>query len=250
MKCCINYVVVGKRDISLLNTSIKSIRKYCDYDINIFFDQEAESDDLRKTEEYKNINFFRFDRLKYPTREENRNSSLFRLVSLRETSKNYDISLYLDNDIAVVNKGFLEGFKISEHFGFCMVQNPRTFITTYEKDMGDIDIGWDVLPYDHAYLRDMPRYMASYNMGVMFFNKNHDSSLFLEEIINEQIKNPSRGQAGLYRTMWKCKFSPYNLPVNWLVCKKDVGIKRPLSLHLGHDPVLEWWKKEFENKEI
>ena len=141
MKYCINYVLVGTRDISLLDISIKSIRKYCDYDINIFYDEEVEDSQLNIFNNYNNINFYKFNRIKYPIREENRNSSLFRLISLRETSKNYDVSLYLDNDIAIVNPGFLEGFKISKHFGFCMVQNPRTFITTHENDMGDIDLG-------------------------------------------------------------------------------------------------------------
>ena len=87
--------------------------------------------------------------------------------------------------------------------------------------------------------------MMALNMGVMFYNRHHHSSFFLGELIKEQLSNPSRGQAGLYRTMWKCKFSPYNLPVNWLVCRKHVGIKRPLALHAGHKPVLEWWEKEF-----
>ena len=250
MKCSINYVLIGERDGVLLDTSIRSVRKHCNYDINIFVEEHVSTSTIESLlVSNKNIDIIKFNRLNYPTREENRNSSLFRLVALREASKKYDISLYLDNDIVVVHKGFFEGFKISNHYGFCMVQNPRTFITTFENDMGDVDIGWDVLPYDHAYLSDMPRYMASYNMGVMFYNRQHYSSFFLGDLIQEQASNPSRGQAGLYRTMWKHKFSPYNLPVNWLVCRKHVGIQRPLSLHLGHEPVKEWWEKDFKNEE-
>ena len=243
MNCSINYVLVGERDKHLLIESIKSVRKYCDYDINIFVDEQVE--DISEIKNFKNIHFCHFNRIKYPIREENRNSSLFRLVALSEASKNYDVSLYLDNDIIIVHQGFFEGFDISGHYGFCMVENPRTFITTHENDMGDIDIGADVLPYDEAYLSDMPRYMTAYNMGVMFYNRNHPSASFLDTLIDEQKRNSSRGQAGLYRSMWKVKFAPYCLPVNWLVCKKHVGIKRPLSLHCGHQPVLEWWKNEF-----
>jgi len=244
MHCCINYVVPGTRDIEYLFKSISAIRKYCDYDINIFYDQESTQYDWSKINEYKNINMFQFNRIKYSQREENRNSSLYRLISIKEMSKKYDHVLYLDNDILVVHEGFFEGFGISKNFGFCMAENPRTFITTNEGDMGDIDIGADVAPYDLAYLSDMPRYMTCYNMGVMFYTKNKNTEPFLEELINEQIKNPSRGQAGLYRTMWKTKFAPYCLTRNWLACHQDVNIKRPLAVHYSDEAINKMWREK------
>ena len=109
--------------------------------------------------------------------------------------------------------------------------------------MGDIDRGADVLPYDHQFLKSMPEYMTSYNMGVTFATKQ--DSDFIDELVKEQQQNPSRGQAGLYRTIWKTKKAPYCLPINWLVCKKHCGIERPLSLHVGHPNVYNWWKKDY-----
>ena len=85
--------------------------------------------------------------------------------------------------------------------------------------------------------------MTAYNMGVMFYSKMSEG--FLDELINEQHTNPSRGQAGLYRTIWKTKIAPYCLPINWLVCKKHCDIDNPLSLHAGHANVLERYEKEF-----
>ena len=97
--------------------------------------------------------------------------------------------------------------------------------------------------YDKDFIKDMPKYMTSYNMGVIFSSK--DDKLFIEKIRDEQISNPSRGQAGLYRTIWKTKRVPYCLAINWLVCKKHEGIERPLALHVGHRNIFNWWNRSF-----
>jgi hypothetical protein len=192
-----------------------------------------------------NVTFKKFERIRYPQREENRNSSLWRLISLKESE--YDVTLYLDNDIYIVHEGFFEGFDIAYHYGISMVQNPRMFIKTYEGNIGDLDKGMDVLPFDKNFCKDMPNYMNSYNMGVTFHNKHDEKSeVFLDNLIWEQQNNPSRGQAGLYRTIWKTKMFPYCLPVNWLVCKEHNGIEHPLSLHVGHNEIYEWWKEEYD----
>lgn len=239
MSVGVTYVLVGNRDLQHLENSVSILRSYIpDIDIKIYHDYDFKSDILSSL----NVRYRKFKREKYSTREENRNSSLWRLISLQESE--HDVTLYLDNDIYIVHPGFFKGFKIAENFGTCMVQNPRMFIKTLERDMGDLDIGTDVLPYDHNFLKNMPEYMTSYNMGVTFSTKNDIA--FIEELIKEQKENPSRGQAGLYRTIWKTKKAPYCLPINWLVCKKHYGIERPLSLHVGHPNVYDWWKKEFK----
>ena len=234
----ITYVLMGPRDLLVLKKSISIIRKFdTDIDIKIYHDIDLNFSEF----ESLNVRFRKFDRISYPIREENRNSSYWRLVSLLESD--HDCTLYLDNDIFVVHKGFFEGFRIAKEYGTAMVQNPRMFIATYEKDMGDADIGNDVLQYDKEFIKDMPKYMTSYNMGVMFSSK--DDKSFIEKIRDEQISNPSRGQAGLYRTIWKTKRAPYCLPINWLVCKKHEGIERPLALHVGHRNILNWWNRSF-----
>lgn len=234
----ITYVLIGERDLQVLRRSISIIRSFKkDIHIKVYHDIEINPSDF----ENLNVEFRQFDRIKYPKREENRNSSYWRLISLLESE--HDCTLYLDNDIFVVHEGFFEGFEIAKYYGTCMVQNPRMFITTEERDMGDADIGNDVLLYDRQFLKDMPKYMTSYNMGVMFSSKNDKD--FIKEIAEEQLNNPSRGQAGLYRTIWKTKRAPYCLPINWLVCKKHEGIERPLSLHVGHPNILNWWRRSF-----
>ena len=219
MSIGIKYVLVGPRDLPHLERSISIVRSYAPkIDIEVYHDYDFQSPVISNL----NIRTKKFDRISYPTREENRNSSLWRLLALQNSE--HDVTLYLDNDIYIVHPGFFKGFEIAKNFGTCMVQNPRMFIKTFEKDMGDIDRGADVLPYDHQFLKSMPEYMTSYNMGVTFATKQ--DSDFIDELVKEQQQNPSRGQAGLYRTIWKTKKAPYCLPINWLVCKKHCEIGR------------------------
>lgn len=243
------YVLIGERDVKFLLKSIELIQSL-DSSLIIEVWHDIEESRLEKfIENYSiklNCSLKKFNRIKFNTREENRNSSYFRIKALLDSEA--DNTLYIDNDIFPVHKGFLEGFKICHHYGLSMVQNPRDFIKTYEGNIGDLDIGADVLDYDKQSCSKMPYYMASYNMGVMFHSKNDEKGTrFLESLLDEQQTNPSRGQAGLYRTMWKEKYSPYCLPVNWLVCRRHEGIANPLSLHVGHKNILSWWLKEFNN---
>ena len=230
------YVLVGNRDLSLLFRSISSVRRFSNIPITIWSDSEI-------IMPIDNVNIRVFDRKKYPgsNREENRNSSLYRLIALKESS--HKNTLYLDNDIMVVHKDFFDGFNIAENYGITMVENPRQFIKS-NFNIGDLDVGADVNDYDRKFLNNMPNGMMALNMGVMFYNNM--SLEFLNELIWEQENNPSRGQAGLYRTIWKTKKFPYALPFQWLVCRKHIGINNPLALHCGHPNILNWYNKEFQ----
>ncbi len=237
------YVLIGHRDVEKLTNSVKIFKSFApNTPVTIYHDIPEEEVLL---EDIPGVSFKEFNRVNYPVREENRNSSLYRLVALQESP--HDSTLYLDNDIYIVHPGFFEGFKIAHYYGISMVQNPRMFIKTGERNIGDLDIGADVLAYDHKFCNDMPLYMTSYNMGVMFYSKHHGpSKQFLQALVDEQRTNPSRGQAGLYRTIWKTRYAPYCLPINWLVCKKHCGIENPLALHVGHANVEQWWEREFK----
>ena len=239
------YVLIGNRDINRLGLSIQTVRRFSDFPILIWADTDNLINILQNWIQENNINnitFKKFDRIKYPNsnREENRNSSLFRLKALKEST--FDNTLYLDNDIAVVNKIFFEGFDIANDFGITMVENPRQFIKS-PFGIGDLDKGKDVVQYDKDFTKNMPNCMMGLNMGVMFYNKK--SELFLNELIWEQENNPSRGQAGLYRTIWKTKQFPYALPFQWLVCKEHIKINNPIALHIGHDNIFKWFMEEF-----
>ena len=236
----ITYVVIGPRDFLKLKQSIALIRQF-DKQIPIRVYHDVDENNLSFLRNY-GVEYRKFERLKFPVREENRNSSYWRLISLMESE--YETTLYLETAIVIVHPGFFEGFNIAKHYGISMVQNPRMFIKTYERNIGDLDIGVDVLPYDKNFVKDMPNYMTSYNMGVTFYSRK--SLNFLKELIAEQEQNPSRGQAGLYRTIWKTKQAPYCLPINWLVCKKHCDTENPLSLHVGHENVLQRYNREFK----
>ena len=234
------YVLVGNRDVNHLSKSIELLRSFSpDIPVIVYLETQEQVAQLSRT--FRNVTFEKFKRHPHSAREENRNSSYWRLISLLESP--FENTLYLDNDVFVVHPGFLEGFKISEHYGISMAQNPRMFISTYEGNIGDVDKGKDVDQYDKLYVKDMPKYMTSLNMGVMFYNKK--SETFLKELIHQQTEHPSRGQASLARAIWTTKTQPYTLPINWLVCKKHINIEHPLSLHAGHSNIYEWWKRDF-----
>lgn len=233
--CCIIYVLVGPRDLHHLLESIRTVRifkpnikiiVYSDIDIDIM-----------------NVDIIKYERVEYSTREENRNSSLIRLVALTENEvRNV---CYLDNDIYVVNEGFFNGFDIAERYGLCLPQNPRIWITSKEK-AGDLDIGTDVTESDKAI--DLPKYMASMNMGVMFYcancrnNTAKNSSTFLSRLIYNQRYYGSRGQASLYRTIAGWDYHPYVLPQQYCACR-DIEI--PLAIHAGNKVMIDIYNKKY-----
>lgn len=238
------YVICGARDLSNghLSNSIESVRKHLgNININIWSDINIPDIGQDKVTKYESLHF--------DERMGNRNSSLFRLMALRDSD--YENTLYLDNDIYIVNNFISNGFLISKDFGISMVENPRNFIfgptDSRTKDpKGDLDIGADVCEMDKEALVSMPLGMTALNMGVIFYNNR--SLDFLNCAIEEQQNIPSRGQAALARTIWKTKTSPYVLSRNWLVCRRDVGCETPIALHAGHSEVKEWWEKGWRDK--
>jgi len=236
------YVLCGSRDLDNghLGNSISSVRKYIgDIDINVWSDIDIPDLGQDHVTKYKTVNF--------DERRGNRNSSLFRLHALKKSA--FRNTLYLDNDVYVVNRFINNGFDIAENFGIAMAQNPRRFIFAPTDDrtaspMGDLDIGADVGPMDLGALREMPRGMTALNMGVIFYNSK--SSSFLDCIIDEQEFMPSRGQASLARAIWRKKTSPYALCENWLVCRSEVKCETPIAVHAGHPEVKLWWERELK----
>ena len=78
MSVGITYVLVGQRDLAHLEKSVSIIRTYVpNVDIKIYHDYDVQS----KILDSHRVRYRKFDRTKYPTREENRNSSLWRLIS-------------------------------------------------------------------------------------------------------------------------------------------------------------------------
>lgn len=218
------YVLVGNRDLSHLRTSIRTVRRY-DIPITVYSDIELDID----------ADVVRFQRVKHPVREENRNSSLIRLIALRDSP--HDCTCYLDNDVYVVDSAFLEGFAIAERFGVAMPINPRLTIKK------ELDKGVDVLPCHKELLKAIPGNLTAFNAGLFYAHKI--ASPFLKRAVEIQSANSGRGQANLIQTVWETGTAPYILPKNWLVCSEDCGTDNPITLHAGHRLILEWYKKDF-----
>lgn len=233
------YVLCGLRDLKLLEQSIQIIKSNDpDFYITVYYNEETGYDNVK----HLSVNLKSYKRKAYDRREENRNSSLMRLESLID-SESKSIA-YLDNDVFIVDwTKFLNGFEIAKIWGLALPLNPRNFLKT------ELDIGADVSDRDKNTLAKTPQYMPAVNMGVMFychFAKSRPGH-FMNDLILKQRLYPSRGQMALYYTMWIQTFTPLLLPYQWLVCQKHVGIDNPICLHVGHKPVMEWWKKEFKN---
>ena len=243
------YVLHGDRDIRFLMQSVRELRKFCpDIPVIVYYHLEDRGllDVLRSVLPENNIEFKEYAPLEFEDtkdRAPHRNSDIQRTKALINSS--FENTVYIDNDVYVVHRGFLEGFRISDKFGCAMAMNPRWYASTMEGDSGDLDIGADVSEYDRAQVAKMPKYMTAVNIGLIFYNKSsHD---FMEAFLSEQEKHPSRGQAAIIRAMWATGKYPFILPPNWLACSKHETIEKPIALHVGHENILKLWQDNFSN---
>jgi|GEM_PF-6181333 hypothetical protein len=230
------YVLVGKRDIGHFVTSVRLLRRACP-NVPVLAYYDGTPSDISQL--VGGIEVRQFERVKFPHREEVRNSDLCRLRAL--LSSPFEVTVYLDNDIYVVHAGFAEGFRMASEFGLAMPINPRSFVATYEGTLGDLDIGEDVTSYDREFLKDMPKYSTSYNSGLMFFA--FKSKELVSAWLDELLAVPSRGQAALYRAVWRTHLFPYILAANWLVCDEDRFTDFPITVHAGHPRVVQVVRK-------
>lgn len=229
------YVVVGERDHADFLESVGCLRRFApELPVVVYHDGDLPV----ALSAFDRIDCRRFSRTRYDSREENRNSSLWRLQALLDSP--FASSLYIDNDVFAVHPGFMAGFRIAEKYGLSLPLNPRHFIRTDEGTLGDADIGADVDDYDRGVLSAMPPYMTAYNMGVMFYSAR--SRQLVAAILDEQLRHPTRGQAALYRTIWRTGFVPFALAPNWLVCAEHLHLACPLALHVGHAAIRDWYR--------
>lgn len=143
----------------------------------------------------------------------------------------YSSILYLDDDMLIVNKDFVQGFDLAEKFGFCLPLNPRSFVGV------DAAIGVDVPNLERQV--KIP-FATAYNCGTMFINKLHlGLRYFLRAYCDYLMNNPMRGPLAVWKTVEKTSIVPYILPSQWCVCAEDVGCHNPIILHYGHRKVQE-----------
>ncbi len=233
------YVLHGRRDAALLATSIRVLRAHgAAIPVRVYHDTDLSLSDLGSPSDVELVRYEPFEGSDLPTAPSNRQ----RLVALLESP--YDTTIYLDNDVFVVDPAFFDGFEIGSHYGLSLPQNARKFFYTRTGTIGDMEVGRGVTEYDRHATADMPRHMMAYNTGLIIYN--HRSKAFVRRWLEEFDAYPSRGQAALCRTVWATRQAPLALPVNWLVCSRDEGLELPITLHVGHGNIMAWWKREFE----
>lgn len=233
------YVLHGRRDAAMTATSIQILRSHgAAMPVRVYHDTDLSLADLGRPSDVDLIRYDPFEGSDLPTAPSNRQ----RLVALLESP--YDTTIYLDNDVFVVDPAFFDGFEIGSAYGLSLPQNARRFFHTRTGTIGDMDVGRGVTEYDRRATADMPRHMMAYNTGLIIYN--HRSKEFVRRWLDEFDAYPSRGQAALCRTVWATRQAPLALPVNWLVCSRDEGLELPIALHVGHGNIMAWWKREFE----
>jgi hypothetical protein len=235
------YAVCGEKGLKYLKESIDIVRHNDkDISISLYYDKSIYKHPILKYAKERGCSMIEYRKIPYDKREGNRNNDLWKLKGLKESRAK--TVTYLDSDVYIYDwKRFIKGFDIAKRFGILFPMNPRIFVKV------ELDIGADVTPHDKRFFGTRPGSDCStaYNMGVIFYSKGVDirADLFLDCIISEQENYPSRGPMAVQRSMWLTGYAPYTLPVNWLVCAENVGIKTPIALHVGHDKVMEWHKK-------
>jgi len=232
------YVIHGERDLSYFGESLRCLRRfYPDAKVVVWTNDAGMFTDCK-------FDIIEYPIMKYDTREGNRNSSYYRLAALLASTVP---TCYIDNDVNIVHPGFASGFALAEKYGLCMPINRRSFVTTTEGDMGDIDVGGDVSKYDRKIVARQIPYATSLIMGVMFFDPANDSALsFLRFLIKHQLAHPSRGQAALMRAMEQTTYYPYALPEQYCACR---NLQRPLAIHTGsrkEPELMRWYESEYK----
>lgn len=213
------YVIIGDRDLRYFRKSINSLSSF-NLPIVVYSNISIKGDfELRY-----------IDKIPYTTREANRNSSYYRLMALRDSP--FDRTVYMDNDLVVVSDHFLEGFDIAKKFGIAMPISPRHLVKK------ELKVALDVSDYDKKFFADKTN-MTICNAGLIFACNNRN---FFDSAAKEQLSYPSRGNLGIIRAFWRECVHPYVLPLNWLVCRDNVDISNPITLHIGHSEVESWWK--------
>ena len=229
----VNY---GDKFLGHLKQCIKCIRHFSDYPITVYTNKKIDCDaevvfygeKNHHDKKYKGIG----------------NCTELRTKLLIDSP--YDEACYIDADIYIIHRGFLQGFEILESYPILMPQNPRWFVTNFE-ERGDSDIGAYVNKKDRKRLKKMPKYLTAWNGGVQFVKRGERAKHFYRILKELQQRGSGRNQTKMAIASWKTGIHPYVLPPNWCVCQEHVDIEIPLALHCGHGPVMKLWKDKYEN---
>lgn len=208
---------------------IKNIRQYVDYQIHIITSVESDIGSFTRND---NISIRYVERL-WPNhwRSGQRNGDYYQMKSVLESKHNS--ILYLDDDMLIVNKDFVQGFELAEKFGICLPLNPRSFVGV------DAAIGTDVPNSERQAKISLA---TAYNCGTMFVDKRATRAIFfLKQCCKILLQTPMRGPLAVWKAVEYTGVFPYVLPVQWCVCQENVGCSNPIILHYGHKKVREYY---------
>lgn len=235
------FVAFGKKAEQDCKRAIKSIRWFQkNIPIKIYSDHKFDIDNAK----FKIIKPY----WKKHERTYIRSSDYYRVLALLESQ--WDITLYLDNDMIIVNEEFIQGFDLARKFGVCFPQNPRTFQKIELRKALDVD------DKDRKELKNAPDLATSYNTSPIFYAKKHSQATKLLRIYKKELERKAcRGPIVLWKVMWKTGINVYTLPFEWCICRGgqisrcgktifDGQLIPPIILHTGHKEVLEWYKND------
>ncbi len=159
----------------------------------------------------------------------------YKVLALLESDA--DIAISLDSDMMIVSPEVKTIIPITQKFGVTLPINPRMLVK-YDGNIGQD--GCTTRTYDESNGNGLSTNMSP----ISFDTKNDRARKLLEEYCNQMIKDPVRGPLAMWRAQWESGVNPYVLPVQWCVCNQDCGIGNEIMLHLGNQPVIDYYMKE------
>lgn len=233
---CIITTAFGNRTHNVAHL-IKNIRQYVDYPIVVITSKDSiislPVDINHNPDSNLNVEIKLVERL-WPNhhRSGQRNGDYYQMKATLDSE--YDQILYLDDDMRICDRGFIQGFELAKKFGVCLPLNPRSFVGVDAAIGADVPIGSRAVEIPLA---------TAYNCGTMFVDKEHcDTDSFLKGCAYIILKKPMRGPLACWNTVNETKIVPYLLPPQWCVCQENIGIHNPIILHTGHEAVREYYK--------
>ena len=221
---------------SKFNPTLDSFIKYfsnieqVELSVSIYTDQNYKSQD-------KFLNFVKkepFFDPKHP-RYGWRCNDYYKVQALLESDA--DIAISLDSDMLIVSPEVETIIPLTQKFGITLPANPRMLVKV------DGNIGSDGnknKKYDNSGGNGFSTNMSP----ISFDTKNKRARTLLEEYSRHMIEDPVRGPLAMWRAQWSSGINPYILPVQWCICNQDCGIGNEIILHLGNQPVIDYYLKE------
>ena len=161
-----------------------------------------------------------------------RSSSYWKHYGLLESP--HRISIAMDADLYVYSSDVRRLPLLTENFGLCLPMNPRLLVRV------DTMVGAD----SDKELDETGGTGFAVNLGLMSFHRDNAPARSFLEAYCKRRKVEGRSTVSMWRTIWESgsHFHPYMLPIQWCVCKKDVGVGDEIILHAGHQAVRDYYK--------